>query len=37
MEERTAVVPVIEGRAWMTGRHTFLLDADDPLRSGFEL
>jgi proline racemase len=36
MEERTAVVPVIEGRAWMTGRHTFLLDADDPLRSGVE-
>jgi len=37
MEERTAVIPVIEGEAWMTGMHTFVLDADDPLRSGFQI
>lgn len=36
MDDRTTVIPVIEGRAWMTGTHTFVLDADDPLRSGFQ-
>lgn len=37
MDEGTAVVPVIEARAWTTGMHTFVLDGDDPLRSGFQL
>ena len=32
-----AVVPRIEGRAWVTGRHEFLIDDDDPLRDGFLL
>ena len=30
-----AIVPEIEGAAWITGEHTFLIDADDPLREGF--
>jgi len=32
-----AIVPRIEGRAWITGRHEFLLDDDDPLCDGFLL
>ena len=30
-----AVVPEIEGTAWITGEHTFLIDEDDPLKEGF--
>lgn len=32
-----AIVPEIEGSAWITGEHTFLVDEDDPLRDGFRL
>ena len=32
-----AIVPEIEGSAWITGEHTFLMDDDDPLREGFRL
>jgi proline racemase len=32
--ETAAVVTEIEGSAWITGEHTFLLDDDDPLREG---
>lgn len=32
-----AVVPDVEGRAYLTGRHTFFLDPADPLRHGFFL
>jgi proline racemase len=32
-----AVVPEIEGSAWITGEHAFLIDGDDPLRAGFRL
>ncbi len=32
-----AIVPEIEGEAWITGEHTFILDADDPLRDGVDL
>ena len=32
-----AIVPEIEGSAWITGEHTFLIDDTDPLRSGFRL
>jgi proline racemase len=32
-----AIVPEIAGSAWITGEHTFLIDADDPLRAGFRL
>ena len=32
-----AVVPEIEGTAYITGRHEFLIDPDDPLKRGFVL
>ncbi|HXH08027.1 MAG TPA: proline racemase family protein [Vicinamibacterales bacterium] len=32
-----AIVPEIEGSAWITGEHTFILDERDPLRYGFRL
>jgi proline racemase len=32
---RPAIVPVIEGRAWITGLHTYLLDPDDPYPEGY--
>jgi proline racemase len=32
-----AIVPEIEGSAWITGEHTFYIDDDDPLREGFRL
>ncbi len=33
----TAVIPEVEGRAFITGRNTLYLDPDDPLRHGFIL
>jgi proline racemase len=35
--ERDAIVPEIEGSAWITGEHTFLVDDTDPLKEGFRL
>jgi trans-L-3-hydroxyproline dehydratase len=35
--DRSAIVPEIEGSAWITGEHTFLIDGDDPLRAGFRI
>src|SRR3954463_3102961 len=35
--ELDAIVPEIEGSAWITGEHTFLVDDDDPLRDGFRI
>ena len=35
--ELPAIVPRIEGRAWITGHHEFVIDEDDPLRDGFLL
>jgi trans-L-3-hydroxyproline dehydratase len=32
-----AIVPEIEGSAWITGEHTFIIDAGDPLADGFRL
>ncbi|MGE5244888.1 MAG: proline racemase family protein [Betaproteobacteria bacterium] len=32
-----AIVPEIEGSAWITGEHTFMVDEDDPLAGGFRL
>src|SRR5437899_6604266 len=29
--EHAAIVPEIEGSAWITGEHTFLIDEGDPL------
>jgi trans-L-3-hydroxyproline dehydratase len=35
--EHQAIVPEIEGSAWITGEHTFLVDDHDPLKNGFRL
>ena len=35
--EKSAIIPEIEGAAWITGEHTFLIDGDDPLKAGFRL
>ena len=35
--DHEAIVPEIEGSAWITGEHTFLIDDADPLRHGFLL
>jgi proline racemase len=35
--ELTAIVPEIEGEAYITGESTFLIDERDPLRHGFRL
>ncbi|PYQ70275.1 MAG: proline racemase [Acidobacteria bacterium] len=35
--EHAAIVPEIEGSAWITGEHTFLIDERDPLKSGFRI
>ena len=32
--EHAALIAAIEGTAWITGEHTFLLDDDDPMRNG---
>ena len=32
-----AIVPEIEGSAWITGEHTFLIDDTDPLKAGFRI
>jgi len=32
-----AIVPEIEGSAWITGEHTFLIDEADPLKDGFRI
>jgi proline racemase len=35
--DRAGIVPEIQGSAWITGEHTFLIDGDDPLKAGFRL
>jgi trans-L-3-hydroxyproline dehydratase len=35
--ECQAIVPEIEGSAWITGEHTFLVDESDPLKNGFRI
>jgi trans-L-3-hydroxyproline dehydratase len=32
-----AIIPRVEGSAWITGRHEFLVAHDDPLKEGFIL
>ena len=32
-----AVIPRVEGNAYITGRHEFIIDPEDPLRDGFIL
>lgn len=33
--DASALVAEIEGSAWITGEHTFLIDEDDPMREGW--
>ncbi|HEY2905490.1 MAG TPA: proline racemase family protein, partial [Vicinamibacterales bacterium] len=35
--EYQAITPEIEGSAWITGEHTFLVDDSDPLKAGFRI
>jgi proline racemase len=35
--EVPAIRPELEGSAWITGEHMFLIDDDDPLRRGFQI
>ncbi len=35
--ELPAILPEIEGEAYITGESVFLLDESDPLRHGFRL
>ena len=35
--DTSAIVTELEGSAWVTGEHTFLLDDDDPFREGLTL
>jgi proline racemase len=35
--EIAAIVPWIEGEAYITGEHTFLIDESDPLKHGFRI
>ncbi len=32
-----AVIPEVEGRAYLTGKHEFLIDSEDPLSAGFRI
>jgi proline racemase len=32
-----AILPELEGSAWITGEHLFLVDDEDPLKGGFRL
>jgi proline racemase len=35
--EYAAIVPELEGSAWITGEHTFVIDESDPLKDGFRV
>ncbi|MBV8184796.1 MAG: proline racemase family protein [Hyphomicrobiales bacterium] len=35
IRDRKAIIPAIEGRAWITGFHDYLLDPDDPYPQGY--
>lgn len=32
-----AIIPEVEGQAYITGKHEFVFDSDDPLKKGFRL
>jgi proline racemase len=34
---RKAILPAVEGRAWITGFHQYVVDADDPWPAGYVL
>ena len=35
--DMSALVAEIEGSAWITGEHTFLIDEDDPMKEGWSI
>ena len=35
--DRSAIIPEIIGRAWITGTHQHMLDPDDPWPEGYRL
>jgi proline racemase len=35
--ELPAIVPYLEGEAFVTGHHSFVIDPADPLRQGFRI
>jgi len=35
--DRVTITPQITGRAWITGQHTYMVDAEDPWQSGYML
>ena len=35
--DKTAIIPSIRGRAWITGTHQLMLDPDDPWPNGYRL
>jgi trans-L-3-hydroxyproline dehydratase len=35
--EYEAIVPSLEGSAWVTGEHQFVIDDEDPLKDGFRV
>ena len=35
--DRPAIIPEIEGEAYITGEHTFFVDSRDPFAHGFRL
>jgi len=37
IHDQSAVIPEVEGTAFITGRHEFILEQDDPLTDGFLL
>ena len=34
---KPAIIPSITGRAWITGKHEYLLDPDDPWPAGYRV
>jgi len=37
LDEKAAIVPTVSGRAWITGTHQLMLDADDPWPQGYRV
>ena len=35
--DRSAIIPRISGRAWLTGTHTHTLDPEDPWPGGYRV
>lgn len=35
--EHSAIIPLVEGTAFITGEHTFIIDDNDPMKDGFIL